>query len=111
MALNAQAQAALKKMGSVWQYYQLIDTQWPTEPGAAPSGDGGLPGAGDATSPAVNPTPTFLTNITMETYFQEGNQAACNSEEMPERYQLPQTGSAVEPLVWNSALNNLRASR
>jgi hypothetical protein len=106
VALNAQAQAALKKMGSVWQYYQLIDTQWPTEPGAAPSAwDSGLPGA-VTNKPGGHPTPTFLTNITMETYFQKGNQAACNSEELPDGMNCP-NGGAVEPPVWNSALNKL----
>ncbi len=106
VALNAQAQAALKKMGSVWQYYQLIDTQWPTEPGTAPSAwDGGLPDA-ITNKPGGHPTPTFLTNITMETYFQKGNQAACNSEELPNNVNCP-TGGAIDPPVWNSALNNL----
>jgi hypothetical protein len=32
VALNLEAQAVLAKLGSVWQYYQLIDTQWPTVP-------------------------------------------------------------------------------
>ena len=105
VALNAQAQAALKKMGSVWQYYQLIDTQWPTDPGAAPSAwDGGLPDA-VTNKPGGRPTPTFLTNITMETYFQKGNHPACKSEETPDSFPCP-TG-AVEPPVWNSALNKL----
>lgn len=105
LALNAQAQAALKKMGSVWQYYQLIDTQWPTDPSAVPSAwDGGLPDA-VTNKPGGRPTPTFLTNITMETYFQKGNQPACKSEETPNSFNCP-TG-AVDPPVWNSALNNL----
>jgi hypothetical protein len=42
----------------------------------------------------------------METYFQKGNQAACNSEELPDGMNCPD-GGAVEPPVWNSALNNL----
>jgi hypothetical protein len=77
-ALNAQVQASLRQMGSVWQYYELIDTQWPTEPNAPPSAwDGGLPDA-VTNKPAAMSTPVMLTNITMETYFQKGNQPACN---------------------------------
>lgn len=36
-ALNAQVAGVLRGMGSVWQYYQLIDTRWPTDPSAKPS--------------------------------------------------------------------------
>ena len=44
--LNAQAQAVLAKIGSPLQYYELIDTQWPTEPKAPPTPwTAGLPGA------------------------------------------------------------------
>ena len=87
--LNAQAQAALKRLGSVWQYYQLIDTQWPTDPSAKPSPwSAGLPAAINNKS-GGNPTPVFLTNITMETYFQNGVQDACNQEELPDKPQIP----------------------
>ena len=104
VSLNLQAQAALRAMGSVWQYYQLIDTQWPTEPGAPPPGwNSGLPGAA-ANKPGGNPTPVMLTNITMETYFQKGNQPACKSEEMPPKLNCPIAGPA-DPPVWNSVLN------
>lgn len=103
-ALNAQAQAVLRQMGSVWQYYQLIDTQWPTQPSAAASAwDSGLPGAA-VNKPGGHPTPVMLTNITMETYFQKGNQPACKSEELPDGVTCP-TGAPLPP-VWNSALNN-----
>src|SRR5580692_8133759 len=81
VALNAQAAAALARLGSVWQYYQLIDTQWPTRPQTPPADpNGGLPDA-IANKSGGNPTPVYLTNVTMETYFQAGNQAACNQEE------------------------------
>lgn len=92
-ALNRQAQAALRRLGSVWQYYQLIDTQWPTVPSAKPSPwNGGMPDAVE-NKPGGRPTPVFLTNITMETYFQganvsppgaqinQMNQPACNGTE------------------------------
>jgi len=105
-ALNAQVQASLHRMGSVWQYYELIDTQWPTEPNAAPSPwDGGLPDA-VINKPGGHPTPVMLTNITMETYFQKGNQPACNGEETPSSYTGCGTDKA-EPPVWDVKLNNL----
>jgi hypothetical protein len=105
VALNRQAQAALKAQGSVWQYYQLIDTQWPTDPTAGPAPwNGGLPNA-IGNKPGGNPTPVFLTNVTMETYFQKGNQVACNGEELPSGQDCPASGAA-QPPVWNSVLNN-----
>jgi hypothetical protein len=100
VALNSQAQAVLAKLGSVFQYYQLIDTQWPTSPGAAPANPNGpLPDA-VANKPGGDPTPVFLTNVTMETYFQGGVQPACNAEELP-------SGQACPPAtpVWTSPMN------
>jgi hypothetical protein len=82
LRLNAEAQAVFRALGSVWQYYQLIDTQWPTDPTAKPTPwNAGLPDAINNKA-GGNPTPVFLTNITMETYFQTGQQAACNQEEV-----------------------------
>jgi hypothetical protein len=80
--LNREAQAALHAQNSVWQYYQLIDTQWPTNPSALPisPGDTNLPESIDNKS-GGNPTPVYLTNITMETYFQVGNQSATLQQE------------------------------
>jgi len=80
--LNREAQAALRAQNSVWQYYQLIDTQWPTNPSAPPTspGDTNLPESINNKS-GGEPTPVYLTNATMETYFQAGNQNAANQEE------------------------------
>jgi hypothetical protein len=111
VALNAQVQAAMAKAGSIWQYYQLIDTQWPTVPKApAAKWDAGLPDA-VANKPGGQPTPVFLTNVTMETYFQAANQEACNGEEaVPTAAKcvgppsVPSTTAA--PLIWTSTLNN-----
>ena len=81
VALNLEARAALKSLGSVWQYYQLVDTQWPTEPTAPPTpSSAGAPSAVNNKS-GGNPTPVFLTNATMETFFQHGNQRACEQVE------------------------------
>lgn len=105
-ALNAQVQASMRRMGSVWQYYELIDTQWPTDPSAPPSAwNGGLPDA-VVNKPGGHPTPVMLTNITMETYFQKGNQPACNGEETPSSYNGCGTDPA-DPPIWNARLNNL----
>jgi hypothetical protein len=61
-ALNAQWQAWLRSVNkdSVWQYYELISTQWPTQPKASPTGS----------KPAGDPAPPFLANATLETYIQ-----------------------------------------
>ena len=62
---NAVAQGLYKQINpaSVWQYYELVSTQWPTDPG---------PGNCDAsaTDPFGNPAPQFLANTTLETYVQ-----------------------------------------
>lgn len=61
---NANYQKVLKAAGSVWQYYQLVMTQWPV-PGNAPNNPGtppfSFPGTGANTS---------FANITMETFDQ-----------------------------------------
>lgn len=104
------------KAGSIWQYYQLIDTQWPTDPKSPPPGaDSGLSQA-VSNKPGGQPTPVMLTNITMETYFQSGNQPACNQEEgasgpCPQPYNSQPPGTKVDayvpaPPVWTTPLNN-----
>lgn len=118
VALNREAQAVLAKPGSVWQYYQLIDTQWPTVPSSQPPAwNSGLSQA-VSNKPGGQPTPVFLTNITMETYFQSGNQPACNQEEnvpssanCPPDYASLAPGTAIsayapDPPIWTTPLNN-----
>lgn len=80
-ALNDQVRAAMAKSGSVWQYYQLIDTQWPTQPQVPPADPSGPLPAAVANKSGGNATPVYLTNITMETYFQGGNTLACHQTE------------------------------
>lgn len=62
MALNAEWQGRLRGVSeqSVWQFYELVSTQWPTNPGASLSGP----------TPMGNPAPQFLANTTLETYIQ-----------------------------------------
>ena len=55
VALNGQFQSILK--GTVWAKYELLSTQWPTDPTSTTD----LTGA---------PAPQFLANTTMETYIQ-----------------------------------------
>lgn len=82
-ALNKEVQNLLKAEGSVWQYYQLIGSQWPTDPNAAPYSPTGN-GTAASTTPIYTlpqsvenksggkPVPVYLTNMVMETYFQGG---------------------------------------
>ncbi len=82
-ALNAEVQAQLRSANSPFQYYQLIGAQWPTQPKAAayPVGKPGdnserkLPDAVTNKSGGF-PTPAYLTNMIMETYFQGATQGA-----------------------------------
>ncbi len=57
-ALNAQWQAALRAWNpkNVWQYYQLVSTQWPADPAK--------------TKEYGEPQPPFLANSVVETFFQ-----------------------------------------
>lgn len=66
ITINGNYQKALAKQGSgVWQYYQLVMTQWPT-PGN--STKNGLP-ANTIPGSATNPMTAF-SNVTMETFDQ-----------------------------------------
>lgn len=65
MQTNAVYQQALKNQGSgVWQFYQLVMTQWPT-PGNAPNN----PGSPNLSIPGTGATTSFA-NVTMETFDQ-----------------------------------------
>ncbi|GEP44073.1 hypothetical protein [Brevifollis gellanilyticus] len=104
-ALNAQVQAALKSLGSVFQYYELIGTQWPV----APSFPGFTNGVANQPNGQVLPSsyesivykipgkvvPVFLVNTTMETFFQSGNQVA---GPVADDYRLP-AGLAADPNI------------
>jgi hypothetical protein len=54
-AMNAAFQATVK--GTVWQNYELVSTQWPTD-------------ATNKTDPTGKPAPIYLANTTAETYVQ-----------------------------------------
>ena len=76
-ALNKEFQDQLKRLNSVFQYYELIDTQWPVHPNA-PAFAGGANSAPESISNKTpgDVIPVFLVNTTMETYFQKGQQEA-----------------------------------
>ena len=76
-ALNEEVRGILRKADSPLQYYQLVGTQWPTQPTKKPY----TVYASDDTTTRVlpesvtnksggMPTPVYLTNMIMETYFQ-----------------------------------------
>jgi hypothetical protein len=104
-ALNRQVQAALKDLGSVFQYYELIGTQWPSAPsfpgftnGVANQADGRvLPSSPESILFKVpgKVVPVFLVNTTMETFFQNGNQPA---GPVADDYRLP-AGLLADPNI------------
>ena len=79
--INNKMQAYFKSVNSVWQYYQLIDTQYPRNQDAPPTShteDGYVIPGSVNNKPGGDPNLALLTNITMETFFQKGNQNAAN---------------------------------
>jgi hypothetical protein len=64
--LNSQWQGFLAAVNknSVWQFYELVSTQWPTNPSPSPA-----PSPYDP-NPTGAPAPQFLANTTIETYIQ-----------------------------------------
>ena len=73
--LNQEMQSMLSQSDSVWQYYQLIGTQYATAPKEKPTPSGHLPDSVTNRS-GGRPAPIYLVNAVMETYFQKGNQPA-----------------------------------
>lgn len=71
LATNRQYQQELKNRGSVWQFYQLVMTQWPIQPNAAAN-----PGDPAHTFPGGGATSAFA-NVTLETFDQKKIQTGC----------------------------------
>ncbi|EDY80881.1 hypothetical protein VDG1235_498 [Verrucomicrobiia bacterium DG1235] len=102
-ALNRQVQSLLKDIDSVFQYYELIGTQWPVAPkfpafsnGVANQPDGRLlPSSPESILFKVpgKVVPVHLINTTMETFFQAGNQPA---GPLADDYRLP-AGLVADP--------------
>lgn len=74
---NARVQSFLRAKNSVLRFYELDGTQWPTHPQAAavPGGENSAPESIVRKMPG-EVVPIYLTNATMETYFQKGLQQA-----------------------------------
>lgn len=70
--LNQIVQAACRKAGSIFQYYELVGVQWPAERqlAAYPSGVGSSPESIQFKVPG-HVVPVYVINTTMETYFQK----------------------------------------
>jgi len=98
--INRKMQAYFKSVGSVWQYYRLVDTQYPLDQNVPPTPDQEsnytVPGSVN-NKPGGNPNIALLTNITMETFFQGGNQNAANFMEInpPTKFQVFGTESCM----------------
>ncbi|WP_130733717.1 hypothetical protein [Flavobacterium sp. J27] len=79
--INQKIQKYFKSINSVFQYYQLIDTQYPLNQNIPPNShtEEGYRLPGSVTNKSGGePNIALLTNITMETFFQGGNQSASN---------------------------------
>jgi hypothetical protein len=76
-SVNARVQSFLRAKNSVLRFYELDGTQWPTHPQAAavPGGENSAPESIIRKMPG-EVVPVYLTNATMETYFQKGLQQA-----------------------------------
>ena len=71
--MNAQVQEELLA-GTVWRYYQLVSTQWPTHASddstTSPAAANGWCAGLNVTDNTGAPAPQFLANTTLETYIQ-----------------------------------------
>lgn len=72
-ALNEIMQRRIRRANrdSVWQYYQLVEVQWP-EAGET------HPGTGNTPLPVGGPRPTSIANATLETYVQHQTCLSCH---------------------------------
>jgi hypothetical protein len=96
---NMAYRGLLNNAGSVWQFYQLVMTQWPLKP-SQPS----LPGIPSNTFPGANATSAFA-NVTMETFDQNNIRSGCmnchNSTRLPTDFLWTLNDHAFPPNVPN----------
>lgn len=95
VATNAIWQRALSQQNSVWQFYQLTMTQWPT---AAPPNPA-LPGIPRNTFPGGGATSAFA-NTTLETWDQTAIRSGCMN---------CHTQTQDNDFVWSLAMNAFQA--
>jgi hypothetical protein len=67
---------ALKQRNSVWQFYQLVMTQWPVPPQGQTTVPPDMAGTPDHTFPGTNATTCFA-NTTLETFEQNNVRTGC----------------------------------
>ncbi|NIJ46361.1 hypothetical protein FHR24_002848 [Wenyingzhuangia heitensis] len=113
--LNLNVQALLKNANSKLQYYQQIGTQWPTDPSAKPYTYGNTGGAVKDTIYTLpeavtnksggKPTPVYLTNMIMETYFQGGTIVG-NNEQVVQTYLQRKDKNSPYKVVYQDTLGN-----
>ena len=72
MAANAAYRTKLTQSGAIWQYYQLVMTQWPKDLNQPNVGGGPMFSIPGGTAPS-----TAYANPAMETYFQTPIQNGC----------------------------------
>lgn len=71
VTLNSQFQAAAQVQSTVFKYYQLVTTQWPSDPS-------------NPSNPQGSPTPALAANVTMESYIQPNSSCTdCHSKATP----------------------------
>ena len=73
---NAAYRAALAQQNSVWQFYQLVMTQWPLQKNSPQPIPPSQPGTPDSTFPGTGATTAF-SNVTMETFDQANIRRGC----------------------------------
>lgn len=79
--INEKMQAYFRQQESVWQYYELIDTQYPLNqntPAPPHTNDDYVLPTSVTDKSGGDTNIALLTNMTMETFFQDGNQSASN---------------------------------
>ena len=100
-ALNARVRATLAKAGSKLQYYEMVGTQWPTDPASPPQSGAAFPGAVTNTS-GGRPMPAYLANTVMETFAQVGN--------APANEQPRSVSTSARPVFGNGSCMGCHAS-
>lgn len=78
---NDQYRQELSRQGSVWQYYQLVMTQWPNQPNRPDlpgTPENTFPGSGEDPDDKTTPNDaTSFANVTMETFDQKAIRTGC----------------------------------
>ena len=102
---NAAYQQALRAQGSVWQFYQLVMTQWPITPNSP-----NTPGNPANTFPGTGTDQTAYSNTAMETFDQNSIGTGCmachNVTRMKTDFLWALNGHAFPPNIPNFVLRD-----